>query len=116
MKTFAIDKEMMGKEFLIQDTLPNLKWKLSQETKQIGDYLCFKATTTQKATKSDLRNFRMRKQEESKEKKPGRSKHKDICTPYHHFTAFIRQSPINLLILSELYRSLLLKSRFSLSK
>lgn len=69
-KTFAIDKEMMGKEFLIQDTLPNLKWKLSQETKQIGDYLCFKATTTQKATKSDFRNFRMKKAEENKEKKP----------------------------------------------
>ena len=67
-KTFAIDKEMMGKEFLIQDTLPRLDWKMSQETKEIGGYMCFKATAKQKASQSDFRNFRMKKQEENKDK------------------------------------------------
>ena len=68
-KTFVVDKEMMGKEFLIQDTLPKLDWKMSQETKEIGGYMCFKATAKQKASQSDFRNFRMKKQEENKDKK-----------------------------------------------
>ncbi|WP_395060550.1 GLPGLI family protein [Flavobacterium sp.] len=67
-KTFVIDKEIMGKEFLIQDTLPKLDWKMSQETKEIGGYMCFKATAKQKASQSDFRNFRMKKQEENKDK------------------------------------------------
>ncbi|MGH2667115.1 GLPGLI family protein [Flavobacterium sp.] len=68
-KTFAIDKEMMGKEFLIQDSLPKLEWKLGQETKEIGGYMCFKATAMQQASKTDFRNFRMKKKEEEKDKK-----------------------------------------------
>ena len=67
-KNFVIAKEMMGKEFLIKDTIPQLAWKMGQETKQIGDYLCFKATAMKKADKSDFRNFRMKKQEENKGK------------------------------------------------
>lgn len=67
-KNFAIAKEMMGKEFLIKDTIPKLAWKMGQETKQIGDYLCFKATAMQKANQSDFRNFRMKKPEENKDK------------------------------------------------
>jgi GLPGLI family protein len=43
-KRFVNDKELMGKEFLVKDTLTTIKWQLTQETKQIGDYLCFKAT------------------------------------------------------------------------
>jgi GLPGLI family protein len=66
-KTFAIDKEMMGKEFLIQDSLPKITWKLEQETKEIGGYLCFKATAKQKASQSDFRNFKMKKEEDKKE-------------------------------------------------
>ena len=43
-KRFVTDKDLMGKEFLVKDTLTTIKWKLTQETKQIGDYMCFKAT------------------------------------------------------------------------
>lgn len=68
-KTFAIDKEIMGKEFLIQDSLPKLDWKLGQETKEIGGYMCFKATAIQKASQSDFRNFKMKKEAENKDKK-----------------------------------------------
>jgi len=68
-KTFTIDKEMMGKEFLIQDSLPKLDWKLGQETKEIGGYMCFKATAMQKASQSDFRNFKMKKADENKDKK-----------------------------------------------
>ena len=35
--------EIFGKLFLVKDTLANKKWELVNETKNIGDYTCFKA-------------------------------------------------------------------------
>ncbi len=60
-KTIAVDKEFMGKEFLVKDSLPVLKWKMEQETKIIGGYNCFKATAIMPASKSDFRNFKPKK-------------------------------------------------------
>ena len=65
-KQYTFDKEVFGKEFLIKDSLPNLKWVLTEETKKIGDYTCFKATAVKEASKSDFRNYR-RKEEKKKE-------------------------------------------------
>ena len=65
-KQYTIDKEVFGKEFLIKDSLPNLKWVLTEESKKIGDYTCFKATAVKEASKSDFRNFR-RKEEKKKD-------------------------------------------------
>lgn len=59
-KTFAVEKEIFGKEFLIQDTLPKIKWKMENETRKIGNYTCYKATATVPANKSDFRNYRMK--------------------------------------------------------
>ena len=39
-KTYSVDKEFMGKEFLIKDALPQLEWKMASETKQVGGYTC----------------------------------------------------------------------------
>ena len=61
-KRYVVDKEFMGKEFLIQDSLPNLEWKMESETKQIGGYTCFKATAVRAVSKSDFRNFRPKKE------------------------------------------------------
>lgn len=68
-KTYTVDKEFMGKEFLIQDSLPKLAWKLENETKQIGGYNCFKATAVREASKTDFRNFRMKKKKPIKRRK-----------------------------------------------
>lgn len=43
---FAEQVELFGKEFLVKDALENLEWKLEKETKNIGEYTCFKATYT----------------------------------------------------------------------
>lgn len=43
---YTSQKEFMGKIFLIKDTLPSYEWKLENETKNIGEYTCFKATFT----------------------------------------------------------------------
>ena len=66
-KKYTVDKEFMGKEFLVVDSLPKLNWKLEQETKQIGGYTCYKATAIREASKTDFRNFRPKNQEGKKE-------------------------------------------------
>lgn len=62
-KYYTVDKEFMGKEFLIKDSLPNLQWKLEGETRVIGGYNCFKATAVRVASKTDFRNFRPKKED-----------------------------------------------------
>ena len=66
-KNYTVDKEFMGKEFLVKDSLPKLNWKMESETRIIGGYNCFKATAVRPVSKSDFRNFRPKKQEEAKE-------------------------------------------------
>ena len=66
-KNYTVDKEFMGKEFLVKDSLPKLNWKMESETKMIGGYNCFKATAVRPVSQSDFRNFRPKKQEEAKE-------------------------------------------------
>ena len=38
------ETEMMGKFFLVTENLENAKWKMSGESKKIGQYTCYKAT------------------------------------------------------------------------
>ena len=40
------ETEMMGKFFLVTENLENAKWKMSGESKKIGQYTCYKATYT----------------------------------------------------------------------
>lgn len=42
--TFVQDQEFYGKQFLVKEALQPLEWKIGTETKQIGNYTCFKAT------------------------------------------------------------------------
>ena len=46
-KRFSNQTEIMGKRFLVKDKLPEYKWELSSETKNIGNYTCYKATFTE---------------------------------------------------------------------
>ncbi|WP_394746764.1 GLPGLI family protein [Spongiimicrobium salis] len=39
-------QEFYGKQFLIKDGLQKINWKMGTETKQIGQYTCFKATAS----------------------------------------------------------------------
>jgi len=51
------ESEFSGRNFLIKDPLTDYKWTLTQESKMIGQYLCFKATTVIERPKP--RPFRM---------------------------------------------------------
>lgn len=55
-KTYADQKETMGKKFLIKDSISPIEWKLESDTKHIGEYLCFKATYTKQVPKVNM-NF-----------------------------------------------------------
>ncbi|MFD2542449.1 GLPGLI family protein [Lacinutrix gracilariae] len=52
------EQEFFGKQFLIKDSLPQLKWKMTGETKQIGQYLAMKATAMKPVDKMDFRSMR----------------------------------------------------------
>ncbi len=44
-KRFVAQRDMLGKIFLVKDSLTHYDWKLENETKKIGNYTCYKATT-----------------------------------------------------------------------
>lgn len=51
-KEYTNQKDIYGKVFLIEDTLPTFNWGVENDTKQIGNYLCFKASTIIKMPKT----------------------------------------------------------------
>jgi GLPGLI family protein len=71
--TYTVDREFMGKEFLIKDSLPKLKWMMEGESRQIGGYNCFKATAVVPVNKSDFRNYRPKKRDGEAEAKKDES-------------------------------------------
>ena len=40
------EQEFYGKQFLVKDKLQPISWTMGKESKQIGNYMCFKATAT----------------------------------------------------------------------
>lgn len=66
--TYKSETEIMSKEFLIQDTLKKPNWVLAKDTKNIGDYLCFKATLTDTIQKSKFDDKTMEYEETEEER------------------------------------------------
>jgi GLPGLI family protein len=79
-KSYTVDKEFMGKEFLVKDSLPNLKWKMEAETRVIGGFNCFKATAVRPVSKTDFRNFRPKKEDEAAAKPKDDEKKTDFMS------------------------------------
>ncbi|MCX2718601.1 GLPGLI family protein [Lentiprolixibacter aurantiacus] len=50
-------QEFYGKKFLVKDKLLALEWKMGTESKQIGQYTCFKATTVVPTSELTWYNF-----------------------------------------------------------
>ena len=68
-KTLLQQQEFYGKQFLIKDDLLSIDWQIGKETKQIGKYMCFKATAsipTDDLTWYDFSWNKLRRQEEVK--------------------------------------------------
>ena len=63
---YTNQNETFGKVFLIKDKLEKQEWKLGDETKNIGDYTCYKATTTRERPVRQ-EGFRVVNEEEEEE-------------------------------------------------
>lgn len=60
------NQEFYGKQFLVKDELQKFQWNMGKESKQIGQYQCFKATTavpTSELTWFDFSWGRLRNQQ-----------------------------------------------------
>ena len=55
---YANQTEMFGKVFLIKDSLNTWEWKLGSETKQIGNYTCYKATAVRQVNEQMMTRMR----------------------------------------------------------
>lgn len=62
------EQEFFGKRFLVKDELKKLDWQMTTETKQIGQYTCFKAVATKEVDALDWRSMRRRNTEKEAEK------------------------------------------------
>ncbi len=71
---FLQEQEFFGKQFLISDTLPKLEWTLVNESKQIGQYVAFKATAIKKLGDTDWQSMRRRNRNNDDEKKDTEAK------------------------------------------
>lgn len=64
--TYSVSKDLFGKIFLVNDKLPKLKWVMQNETKKIGKYTVYKATSTKKNLIPNTKAM-FRKPEDAKE-------------------------------------------------
>ena len=61
--------EFFGKKFLVSDEMKTPEWELGSETKQIGNYTCFKATLIKEVDPLDFSNMRRRDDKKKNETK-----------------------------------------------
>ena len=66
--TLLESTEFFGKKFLITENKEAPNWELGSETKQIGNYTCFKATMIKKTNAFDWRNMRRRSRNDEEKK------------------------------------------------
>lgn len=50
-------QEFYGKQFLVKDKVQEFQWQLGKESKMIGNYMCFKATTAVPSQELEWYNF-----------------------------------------------------------
>lgn len=62
-KTSISEQEIMGKEFVVSEKLPAWEWKITDESKKIGNYTCYKATAIVKVTDEERAEYERNKAE-----------------------------------------------------
>ena len=75
---FVQDQDFYGRQFLITDSLEKLDWKIGNETKQIGKYLCIKATAIKTVDEFDWRSMRGKSRKNKTESENKSEKTKSI--------------------------------------
>jgi len=77
--TFLQDQEFFGKQFLIKEDMQPLQWKMGTESKQIGQYTCFKATATKPSTEINWTRSSRPQSGSNAEKKTDSTKTSDVA-------------------------------------
>ncbi|WP_203257590.1 GLPGLI family protein [Hyunsoonleella ulvae] len=88
--------ELFGKLFLVKDELPDLKWTMTSETKQIGGYTCYKATATK--TWQDFDATALRRPPNSNDNNEGtkeETKDKEVQPDVEVIAWYTMQIPVN---------------------
>ncbi len=67
-KTFTHAQDLMGKLFLVKDSLSQLDWQFKDDSKMIGKHLCFKATAKREVSNTEIRFGRRGSQNNDKPK------------------------------------------------
>lgn len=67
-KKYLKTEEFANKNYLITDVLKNYNWDITQESKKIGGYTCYKAISITKVTKKELQEYEVEKAKQSKNK------------------------------------------------
>jgi GLPGLI family protein len=75
---FVQDQDFYGRQFLITDSLEKIDWKIGNETKQIGKYLCIKATAVKTVDEFDWRSMRGKSRKNKTESQNKSEKTKSI--------------------------------------
>lgn len=89
-KKFANEQDLFGKSFLVKDNLEEYKWELGEESKVIGKYLCFKATSTR-----EVENLSMSfdSEDDDKTKEPERVKETQTITAWYTMEIPVSNGP-----------------------
>ncbi len=58
------ENEFFGKQFLVTDSIEKLNWQTTKESKQIGQYIAFKATAIKKIDPNDYSMARPKKKDD----------------------------------------------------
>jgi len=96
--TFVQEQEFYGKRFVIQDSLLKIDWIMGKETKQIGNYTCFKATAMTPSSKMAFWEFSWSKLRQEQPINDGDTKQndEDKSEPFTEVTAwYTPQIPVS---------------------
>lgn len=67
-KTYSKEENLMGKEFLIKDSLTVFEWEFLDDSKVIGQHLCFKAKTKRLVPNVEMFRFGRRGNQQEEDK------------------------------------------------
>lgn len=91
-----VSNELLGKKFLVIDELPKLDWKTTGEVKQIGQYMCFKATAIKTWKDFDISDFRRPpSKEKDEEEKIEETPIETLVTAWYTLQIPVNQGPGN---------------------
>ena len=90
---YARENDLMGKSFLVKDTLNKLDWKLEKESKMIGQYSAFKATATRKIEQNVFSGMRRRRNQENDSTDVAEAPKEEVVTAWYTPQIPVSQGP-----------------------